>query len=632
MCGISGIISMKLPESEIASRLERMGRIQHHRGPDDARERVYESGGVRVGLGFVRLSIIDLFSGMQPIESPYDGTVIVCNGQIYNYIELKALTGETVYLTKGDIEVGLHLYRRFGIDFLHHLNGMYAGAVYDPRLGRVILFRDRFGIKPLYYAEIGGTFGFSSEIRPLLSGMRIRPSINKRRLATYFRYRYVPGQETMFSGIKRLPPGSFLVFDLKTGLYDVNRYWEYPLDTKIRKISLNEAAESFARLFRDAVKIRLRSDVEVGGFISGGIDSSAVASEAAGINPQIRLFNISFDEAGYDELVHVRRLFKARPGRFARARLYAEKCGRKMLARLPEIVRFLEEPVSLGTILPTYQVCGLSAQRVKVVLTGEGADEIFCGYRKFMIEMAAASLHGLSRSMREFLFRRYPELIEYAPIRSADPVKRYIQPDMLFSQDEISRLTGMIPREDVFSPGDLPFLKGDEHPVNTAVAIESRFRLPDYVILRLDRLSMAHSLEARTPFLDFRLAEFAASLPVVMKTNLNFDREKFICCYAFLKHDVLDAVSAFRKKQPFTIPMARWLSDPIGLPDRIKEIVSGEMVRSHNILDPDYVSEIASSVTGKGIGPETLVSDADRLFSIIVFTLWYEQFIKSGHH
>lgn len=632
MCGISGIISLELSEYEIRSRLERMGRIQRHRGPDDARVKVYRNNRARVGFGFVRLSILDLATGMQPIRSPADKVAIICNGQIYNYLELKSLTGDIPYATKGDIEVGLHLYRCFGIDFLHRLNGMYAGAVYDPNRSRVILFRDRFGIKPLYYGLSKQGFGFSSEIRPLISGLKLKPEINRQRIETYFKYRYVPGSDTLFAGIHRLPPGSFLVFDLNTNKYEVRRYWEYPLQSQERNINLNAAAEEFTALFRDAVKIRLRSDVPVGSFISGGIDSAAVAAEAAVLRPEINLFTISFKEAKYDELAHVRRFVGSGSTRFLRARLYADECGHDALARLPGIVRSMEEPVSLGTILPTDQVCCLASQKVKAVLTGEGADEIFCGYRKFMLEMAAHCLPNLPPSRRNALFKLYPELQAYVKIRSFDPIKRYIQPEILFSSDEFLRLTGMAPGYRLFDAGDLPVLTGREDPVNAAVAIECRFRLPDYVIMRLDKLSMAHSLEARTPFLDFRLAEFAASLPMAMKTNISLNREKFICSYAFVKYGILDSVSAFRRKQPFTIPMADWLADPSGLPDAINEIISGDMVRSHNILNPDYVSSLASVVTGKGVGPETLVSDADRLFSVIIFTLWYQEFIHAWQY
>ncbi|NOY68547.1 MAG: asparagine synthase (glutamine-hydrolyzing) [Deltaproteobacteria bacterium] len=630
MCGISGIISLKLPEDEMCSRLERMGRIQRHRGPDDASVKVYcHDGRASVGFGFVRLSILDLATGMQPIRSPADNVAIICNGQIYNYLELKPLTGDIPYVTKGDIEVGLHLYRCFGIDFLSRLNGMYAGAVYDPGRSRVVLFRDRFGIKPLYYATSKEGFGFSSEIRPLLSGLNLKPEINTRRIETYFKYRYVPGSETLFAGIKRLPPGSFLVFDLNTNKHEIRRYWEYPSQPTKRNINLNAAAEEFTSLFRDAVKIRLRSDVPVGSFISGGIDSSAVASEAAILCPEINLFTISFEEAKYDELAHVRRFVDSGTRRFSRARLYTDKCGHDALSRLPGIVSSMEEPVSLGTIIPTDQVCCLASQKVKAVLTGEGADEIFCGYRKFMLEMAAHCLPNLSPARRKALFKFYPELQAYVKIRSSDPVKRYIQPEMLFSSDEFIRLTGMTPGTALFETGDLPVMDGREDPLNAAVAIECRSRLSDYVILRLDKLSMAHSLEARTPFLDFRLAEFAASLPMEMKANVNLNREKFICGYAFVKYGILDATSAFRRKQPFTIPMADWLADSSGIPDVIDEIISGDMVRSHNILNPDYVSSLASAVTGKGVGPETLVSTADRLFSIIIFTLWYQGFIHA---
>ncbi len=626
MCGIYGIVSDSLSGEEILRRLFHMGGLQRHRGPDDQRDMVIPVRDCRVGLGFVRLSILDLETGMQPIQCPADQSVIICNGQVYNYIELRSEVSGEPFISKGDTEVALHLYRKMGVDFLHRLNGMYAGAILDPVQEKLLMFRDRFGIKPLYYATWDGNFVFSSEIRPLLAGSGLPRQLNRSRLATFFTYRYLPGEETMFYGLKRLPPGSYLEYDLKSGKYHVARYWEYHLDREDPGLTLDETAERLYALFTDAVRIRLRSDVEVGTLLSGGIDSSAVTSLVAQLRPDVRVFTLAFDEEKYNELPSVERLFKANPDRFASVRLMTRLCGRDSLGQLPGIVRAIEEPISLGAVLPTDQVCELAGNHVKVVLTGEGADEIFAGYRKFVVEMAAQEYDNLSREGQRELEEIYPELPSYMAVRDRDPARRYIQSEILFGRDELKRLIGQEPPVDLFPEDALPNLSGKEHPLNAALAMESRFRLPDYVILRLDRLSMRHSLETRTPFLDYRLAEFAATLPTGFKIHLGLGQEKMICRYAFVKHSVLDRETAYREKQPFTMPLADWLSNPSSLPDFIREIVIGDAVKRQGILNGTVVKEMARKVSSEGVGPETLVSEADRIFAVIVFTLWYEEF------
>ncbi|MFW6284619.1 MAG: asparagine synthase-related protein, partial [Desulfosalsimonas sp.] len=224
--------------------------------------------------------------------------------------------------------------------------------------------------------------------------------------------------------------------------------------------------------------------------------------------------------------------------------------------------------------------------------------------------------------------RHYPELEKYLATRGHDPARRYIQAEALFDPAELKRLLGSVPDQPVFPADAAPALTGREHPVNAAISFESRCRLPDYVILRLDKLSMRHGLETRTPFLDYRLAGFAARLPVSMKVNPGLNREKLICAYSFVRHGLLDARTAFRKKQPFTFPMADWLSEPRTLPEPIREVVLGNLVQEHNVLDPGFVRRLSENVTAAGVGPQTLVSGADRLFSVIVFTLWYQHFMR----
>lgn len=628
MCGIHGIISDVLKKDDIQNRLSEMGALQQHRGPDDKAACVYELKNRRVGFGFVRLSILDLETGMQPIQCPVDQTAIICNGQIYNYIELKSEVKNEPFVSKGDIEVALHLYRVKGLEFLNLLNGMYAGAIIDQQNGKLILFRDRFGIKPLYYTQWKNHFAFSSEVKPLLKCRKRPPQLNTHGIPAYFSYRYVPGEETMFQGIKRLLPGHFLEYDLHTGAFRVERYWEYRLDRIHAGWLLDEAAEEFYRLFQDAVKIRLRSDVEVGCLLSGGIDSSAVASQVARSNPAGKLFTMAFEEANYNELPSVKNFLAANSERFKGSDHKVKLCGRETLDRLPDIVRAVEEPISLGAVLPTEQICRLAGEHVKVVMTGEGADEIFAGYRKFMLEMAASVYELLPKAEQAELDRFLPELSGYLTVRDPDPVKRYIQSELLFSRNELGELLGENYLTGFRLEQGLPELRGGEHPLNAIMAVESRLRLPDYVILRLDKLSMKYSLEARTPFLDYRLAEFAATLPPEFKVNLKDRKEKFICRYAFEKYGVLDRETAARVKQPFTIPLADWLAEPAALPDFMQEILLGDVVKKQGILNEAFVKKLVGEVSAEGIGPQTMVSAADRVFAVVMFTLWYDEFFS----
>ena len=626
MCGIHGIISRTMSDGEIRSRLAGMGGVQRHRGPDDEGGRVFSGSQSRAGFGFVRLSILDLETGMQPIVCDIDGSAIICNGQIYNYQSLKNEVSDQPFVSNGDIEVGLHLFRKKGVQFLHHLNGMYAGAIFSKKENRVILFRDRFGIKPLYYTRKGDDLFFASEIKPLLEGTDEKPVFNRGALPKFFSYRYVPGEETMFKGIWKLPPGSYMEVDLNTGAASVHRYWEYRFDRVNHSLSMDEAAEEFFRLFSDAVDLRLKADVEVGSFLSGGIDSSAVASLAADRKKDINLFTIFFKEEGYNELPQVQEFIQAHKDRFREARLNTALCSSELLGKLPSIIRSVEEPVSLGTLLPTDQVCRLAGEHLKVVVTGEGADEIFGGYRKFLVESAAASFSNASAERQKELKQMYPELETYLAVRDKDPFRRYIQSELLFSRSKLEKLIGTDPGDAVFPQDAWPSLSGSEHPLNTALALESRSRLPDYVILRLDKLSMRHSLETRTPFLDFRLAEFAATLPPEFKANIEKGIEKYLLGYALGKYNILDRNTAERRKLPFTIPMAHWLSDPSRLPESIREVLSGDIIKEQGILNPGILARDLKHVSISETDPNTLVSAADRVFAVMVFTLWYNEF------
>jgi asparagine synthase (glutamine-hydrolysing) len=624
MCGVHGIVSPALGLAEMERRLRRMGSVQRHRGPDDAGLRVWEGEGNSVGLGFDRLSIIDPEGGMQPIVSPADGCAIVCNGEVYNYPELRRdhLAGQPM-LTRSDAEVALHLYRRYGDRFLDLCNGMFAGAVLDPRRSRLLLFRDRFGIKPLYYAVTEEGVFFASETAALAEGSGLRPELDPAALPLYLTFRFVPGDATALKGVRRLPPGCLMEVDLRTGGSTVRRWWEYRPGAGGERLGGREARELFAELLRDAVGVRLRSDVEVGAFVSGGVDSSSVASLAAGVQPDIRLFTISFEDERYDELPMVRAMMDAMPDRFGSSRLEHSVCRRDSLEELPEVVQALGEPVSLGTVLPTDQVCRMASERVKVVLTGEGADEVFAGYRKFLLERAAAELGegGVSGDRLKGLL---PDLPDYMDRRRGGPARACAAAEALFTSDELARLLGR-PCDPVTVPGEaIPDLRGISSPLDRMLAVECRTRLPDYVVARLDRLSMRHSLEARTPYLDHRLAELAGSLHPEDKVDLARMMGKAVCRDSLVESGVVDGKTATRHKRPFTIPMAAWLLRG-GAPELVREVFEGGMLAGQGLLDPEAALGVWRRVTTEGVAPDTLVSAADRAFALLCLTLWVDR-------
>lgn len=624
MCGLTGYWSRRVGVGQGLEFLEKSCRILAHRGPDESAVLQRD----RCGTGFVRLSILDLETGMQPLTDP-DGTSIVCNGQIYNYVELRNELPAETYRTRGDMEVALNAYRHHGVMFPRKLNGMFAGAIHDPSAERVVLFRDRFGIKPLYYTVNDHGFFYSSEIRPLLEAPGTAREMDDEMLPVWFTYRYVPGERTLFKGIRKLLPGSILILDTGSGEFKTRFYWEWSFPAAEPVISLAEAEEEFTRLFRDSVRIRLRSDVEVGSLISGGIDSSAVASAAVLHKPDMKLFTIGFEEAAYDETREVDRFLHSMGQRFQGCEVVRETCLLNRLDLLPGIVRAVEEPISLGTMVPTDQVCRLASEKLKVVLTGEGADEIFAGYRKFLLEAAALEFPKADSQGKKELIRLYPEIRGYSGGSGADHVSRHIAGERLFGKEELEALLGASGYSDRISwdprLGNIP---SDLNPISAMQIIETLTRLPNYVNLRLDKLSMKHSLETRTPFLDYRLAEFSSSLPLELRVNLKAGMEKFICRESFRTSGILPPEVSRREKKPFTMPIADWFSDPSALPEPIAEILLGRETDSQGILNGDMVRKYARQVTGKGVGPSTLVSAGDRVFAIVVFSLWYGEFIK----
>ncbi len=627
MCGIQGVVSTG-SRRQIEHRLASMGEAQRHRGPDDVRHAIYEMPTMVVGFGFQRLSIVDLKLGMQPIENRDSGCTVICNGEIYNAPELKREFEGEPFHTRGDIEILLHLYDRHGIALLEKLNGMFAGAILDRRRQALYLFRDRFGIKPLYYRSTGTEFEFASEIRPLLATGDSPPTPNRTLLPAFLTYRYIPGENSAFADIKRLPPGSFLRLDLNTGKQEIHHYWSYPVRCEPARHTTRQLREEFLQRFDNAVKVHLRADVDVGCFLSSGIDSAAVTATALQLNPGTRLFSAVFQQPEYNEIDDIRRFLDDKCGSTAPPNHHVTECDSDALLSLPEIVESLEDPIALGAIMPTYQLARDSSRQVKAVLTGEGADELFAGYRKFLLEAAAESLPHLSPREKKRLFDDLPELVHYLEIRGHSLPERYTQIETFFSPGEVAQLLGsdspptIIPEDALDAIADYPL------KTESLLAVECRFRLSCCNLVRADKLTMAHSLEARTPFLDHDLADFAASLPIDFKIDLETRQSKTLCRDAFLQQGILNRHSATRPKQPFTAPVANWLAEPEKLPPFLQEIILGERIAEQGLLDPDFVRQLAQQVTARNVGPFTLVSAADKLWTVCILSIWQDIFLQ----
>jgi asparagine synthase (glutamine-hydrolysing) len=627
MCGIQGIVSTG-SQQQIEHRLASMGNAQRHRGPDDVKHAIYEMPTMVVGFGFQRLSIVDLKLGMQPIENRDSGCTVICNGEIYNAPELKREFEGKAFHTRGDIEILLHLYDRHGIALLEKLNGMFAGAILDRRRQVLYLFRDRFGIKPLYYRSTGTAFEFASEIRPLLATRDSPTTLNRTLLPAFLTYRYIPGENSAFEGIKRLPPGGYLRLDLQTGEREIKYYWSYPTRCEPVSQTTPQLREEFLHHFENAVKVHLRADVDVGCFLSSGIDSAAVTASALELNPGTRLFSAAFREGEYNEIGDIQNFLKEKTGEHTPANHHVTLCDRDSLWSLPKIVESLEDLVALGAIMPTYQLAQETSSQVKAVLTGEGADELFGGYRKFLLEVAAERLPHLSPADRRKLCNDLPELDHYVGIRGESLSDRYTQIETFFPPEELVQLLGADSPPTIIPPDALESISDYPLNVESLLAVECCFRLSCCNLIRADKLTMAHSLEARTPFLDHDLADFATSLPIDFKIDLESRQSKTLCRDAFQQGGILNHYSASRPKQPFTAPVANWLAEPEKLPGFLQEIILGNRIAEQGQLDPGFVRQLAQQVTARDVGPFTLVSAADKLWAICVFSIWQDIFLQ----
>jgi asparagine synthase (glutamine-hydrolysing) len=612
MCGICGIVSAAGADRQ---RLEQLSATLVHRGPDSSG--VHVDG--PVGLAARRLSIIDLETGDQPVANE-DGTVVVVqNGEIYNYRALREeleRAGHRFH-THGDTEVLVHAYEEWGECFAERLRGMFAIAIWDAPRRRLVLARDRFGIKPLLYREDGDELLFASELRALPRG-----EVDLDALEAFLAFNSIPGPLTIFAGTRKLPPGHLLVHE--NGVVRVERFARpAPAHASaVRRESEDELAAELRDRLRDSVRAHLVSDVPVGVLLSGGIDSALLAALAAEESGEpLRTFSIGFEEGSFDERADARRV--------------AERYGtlhRELVLRpdaallLPALAHAFDEPFADSSALPTYLVSQLAAEDVKVALSGEGGDELFGGYYTYQADLLAQRIGGLARLARP-LVERLPVSTARASfdykakrfVRAAHlpPLERHHGWKEIFARDVREELTG---RRHAWDPVDLLRERFAETEGAELLArlqdVDARVYLVDDLLVKTDRASMAHSLEARVPFLDAEVDSFAGALPTRLKVRGR--RKKVLLRRA--AEPLLPPEIVRGRKRGFSIPAAAWLRGE--LEPFARETLSPATLRRQGYFRPEAVARLLDDhVAGR--------ADLSRqLWGLLSFTLWHERHVE----
>jgi len=626
MCGIYGILRLDgapVPREALAP----MGRVTVHRGPDD--EGAHYDG--PCALGMRRLSIIDLASGHQPLSSA-DGTLwLVANGEIYNFRELRRdleARGHR-FKTGSDCETILHLYAEHGGDFARHLNGMYAFALWDARRRRLVIGRDRLGVKPLYIHNDGRRLVFASEAKAILGLPGFRAELDPGALDSYLGLGYVPAPQSIFRGIEKLAPATLLVAE--GGAVTARRYWRVP-DEIDRSSTEAEWAERVRARLDAAVRMQMVSDVPIGGFLSGGIDSSTVVGLMAKHSDRpVRTYAIGFSgggaEAFYNELPYARQV--------------AERFGTEhreivvkpdVVGLLPRLVWHMDEPIADTAFLTTYLVSEFARREVTVILSGVGGDELFGGYRRYLGNHYQAYFERLPAWLRRTLItagdrlpsdRHSPVLnllrLTKGFLASADlPFEaRYRSYVEVFPRDEAGRmlrLNGTVPRDAI----DEAFRRasGDD-ALNRMLAVDAETQLPDDLLLLTDKMSMAVSLECRVPLLDHELVELAARMPESVKIRGGELKHAMKAAVAdLLPREILD-----RKKRGFGAPMGAWLKGELAAVTR--ELLSPRAVAARGLFEPAAVSGLVAAHEA------SRVDGTDRLLALLNLEVWCRIFLDA---
>jgi asparagine synthase (glutamine-hydrolysing) len=625
MCGIVGIVRNGTEPVDEAL-LTRMCDAIRHRGPDE--DGFYVNG--RVGLGVRRLSIIDVKGGQQPIANQDRTAWIVFNGEIYNYLELREKLeklGHTFY-TNSDTEAIVHAYDQYGADCPKHLRGMFAFAIWDERTSELFIARDRVGKKPLLFAEVNGDLVFGSEFSALLLHPQISRDIDIRALDYYLSFLCIPAPLTAYQAIRKLEPGHSLRW--RNGEIKIERYWQPDFSRKI-SISEEEAGERALEILRDSVRVRLMSEVPLGAFLSGGIDSSAVValmSEAS--SEPVKTFSIGFDEQDFSELHHARRV-----AQHVGANHHEFIVRPDAMEVLPILVQHYGEPYADSSAIPTYYVARETRKYVTVALNGDGGDESFAGYQRYAAMPIAEHYHRLPEFLRESVINKAVGLIptpmssrtrtglakRFLQAASLPKVERYLRWVSAFDKDAKQELySENFSRETAgFNAGDLLeqwFAQSNGNGLLDAVLLTDIMTyLPNDLLVKVDIATMAVSLEARSPFLDHHVIEFAASLPEKLK--LRGLTTKYLLKRVLKK--LLPVENLKRQKMGFGVPIGHWFRGQ--MQPFLREVLLSQKALQRGLFKPQTVNQLVNlHIRGER-------DYSQQLWALLMLELWFQQFI-----
>jgi asparagine synthase (glutamine-hydrolysing) len=629
MCGIIGLYAPD-HSGTLSGDIKKMTDRLAHRGPDEDGYYV----GPKVALGHRRLSIIDVKSGHQPIFNEDGSQCIIFNGEIFNYLEIKHLLERKGhrFSTNSDTETILHAYEEWGEACLEKFRGMFAFCIWDVRNETMFLARDRFGIKPLFFAQYNGKFVFSSEIKSILLDYEFKRAIDPEALAAYFMFAYIPGPLTIFENIQKLLPGHFLT--LKDGEVSVKKYWDLQFRPDRRKKE-NDFIAEFVERFKESIRLRLMSEVPLGAFLSGGIDSSAVValmSDESSI--PVNTFTVGFggDTGGFDDERKYARLVAGRYG--TNHKEY--EIVPDVASVIDKIVEAFDEPFADDGAVPSYFICELARKHVTVALSGLGGDEAFCGYERYLGFHLSAAYNKIPRALRDSVIvpvvDRMPESAaggyminhfkRFVRSSSSDDGERYLGYvskinsscwGSFFSETGVSAMEAVAACRQRFLTHFAA--ENAEDPLNKVLYCDIKTYLPDDILACTDRMSMHHSLEVRVPFLDHQLMEYCATIPPELK--IKWFQKKYLLKKAVAS--LLPGPVVRHKKQGFVGPMSRWLRTD--LRKFTLERLSDGILQKHGWLNPKTVKNILDDHHSGREVHDTLI------WSLLVFQAWFDRYM-----
>jgi asparagine synthase (glutamine-hydrolysing) len=628
MCGITGKLVYEPAARVSDADISRMIAPLAHRGPDGCGVHLDRN----VGLGHCRLSIIDLNTGAQPMANEDESVWIVFNGEIYNFHDLRdhLLAKGHIFRSQSDTEVIIHAYEEFGLDCVNQLRGMFAFAIWDSRRRRLFLARDRVGIKPLYYCQTGKGLWFASELKGIMEDPEVSRELDHNALRAFFAFKYVPGEETLFKSVRKLLPGHYLV--VERGGTAVKQYWDLRFNRDRWNLSFEEATEELHLLLEDTVRDHMIADVPVGVLLSGGVDSSAVLNFAVnGTDKKVSTFTVGFDGS---QVVDERPYARLAAQRFGTEHHEISITEKDFWDFLPAYVRHMEEPVCEPPAVALYYVTRLARNYVKVVLSGEGGDEAFGGYPNYPNMMRLDGIRSrvgpLARPIGTMMAlagrisgnqsaERYGAA--FGQPLSSHYFSRTSGPTSFFNRQARTFFTREFLENSALA-SSAGFVKGllqpvsDDSLLNQMLYVDSKTWLPDDLLVKADKMTMANSLELRVPLLDHKVLEFAASLRPDFKVCGKQTKRILKAAFArALPEKILN-----RKKAGFPVPYESWLRN--GSKGKIEEILFSNQASSRNYFEKAEVGRLLqTNARAGGYGKE--------VFSLLAVELWHRQFIDA---